>query len=67
MPRWRDARALALRAAAGFDVLPTVGRDVALMPDHVVLTEGNALGVDTFLVRDGTIAVQTFAAKIDPR
>jgi hypothetical protein len=37
------------------------------MPDHVVLTEGNALGVDTFLVRDGTIAVQTFAAKIDPR
>jgi hypothetical protein len=48
-------------------VLPTVGWDVALMPDDVVLTEGNALGVDTFLVRDGTIAVQTFAAKIDPR
>lgn len=25
------------------------------------------LGTDTFLVRDGKIAVQTFAAKIDPR
>ena len=25
------------------------------------------LGVDTFLVRGGKIAVQTFAAKIDPR
>jgi len=26
-----------------------------------------ALGTDTFIVRDGKIAVQTFAAKVDPR
>jgi hypothetical protein len=42
VPRWQDARALALRAAAAFDVLPTVGWDLAVTPDEVVLTEGNA-------------------------
>ena len=26
-----------------------------------------ALGTDTFVVRDGKIAVQTFAVKIDPK
>ena len=42
IPGWREARELALRAAAAFDVLPAVGWDVAVTGDGAVLTEGNA-------------------------
>jgi hypothetical protein len=42
VPRWEEVRALSLRAARAFSVLPAVGWDVAVTPDAVVLTEGNA-------------------------
>lgn len=42
--------------------------DVAFTVWHATCASSDvAIGVDTFLVRDGKIAVQTFAAKIDPR
>jgi Sugar-transfer associated ATP-grasp len=41
-PGWEEARELSLRAARAFSVLPAVGWDVAVTPDAVVLTEGNA-------------------------
>ncbi len=41
-PRWEEARELALRAARAFSVLPAVGWDVAVTPDAIVLSEGNA-------------------------
>jgi uncharacterized protein (TIGR02246 family) len=45
-----------------------VAGDVAYIVWHASCASADvALGTDTFLVRDGKIAVQTFAAKIDPR
>ncbi|HEX2502748.1 MAG TPA: sugar-transfer associated ATP-grasp domain-containing protein [Miltoncostaeaceae bacterium] len=41
-PRWEEARELALRAARAFSALPAVGWDIAVTPDAIVLTEGNA-------------------------
>ena len=42
--------------------------DVALIVWHATCAPADVpLGTDTFLVRDGKIAVQTFVAKIDPR
>jgi hypothetical protein len=42
VPRWEEALELSLRAARAFRALPAVGWDVAVTPDAVVLTEGNA-------------------------
>ena len=45
-----------------------VDGDVAYIVWHAACASADiALGTDTFLVRDGMIAVQTFTAKIDPR
>ena len=42
--------------------------DVAFVVWHAVCAETNIpLGTDTFLIRDGKIAIQTFAAKFDPK
>jgi ketosteroid isomerase-like protein len=42
--------------------------DVAFISWHAACASSDvSLGTDTFVVRDGKIAVQTFAAKIDPR
>lgn len=42
--------------------------DVALITWHATCASADIpLGTDTFVVRDGKIAVQTFAAKIDAR
>lgn len=42
--------------------------DVAFISWHATCASSDVpLGTDTFVVRDGRIAVQTFAAKIDPR
>jgi ketosteroid isomerase-like protein len=42
--------------------------DVAFIAWHAACADADIrLGTDTFVVRDGKIAVQTFAAAIDPR
>ncbi len=42
--------------------------EVAFITWHAACASSDVpLGADTFLVRDGKIAVQTFAARIDPR
>lgn len=42
--------------------------DIAYIAWHASCASAEVpLGTDTLLVRDGTIAVQTFTAKIDPR
>ena len=50
-----------------FDTLSVEG-EIAYVTWHAKCASADiALGTDTFLVKDGKIAVQTFAAKIDPR
>jgi ketosteroid isomerase-like protein len=45
-----------------------IERDVAYIVFHAdCATATVPLGTDTFVVRDGKIAVQTFSAKIDPK
>jgi ketosteroid isomerase-like protein len=45
-----------------------VDGEVAYIVWHAKCAAGNiALGTDTFIVKDGKIAVQTFAAKVEPR
>jgi hypothetical protein len=45
-----------------------VEADVAFIVWHAACAPGDiALGTDTFLIRDGAIAVQTYAAKVTPR
>ena len=42
--------------------------EVAFISWHATCASSDIpLGVDTFLVRDGKIAVQTYVAKVDPR
>ncbi len=60
-PGWEEARDLALRAARAFAVLPAVGWDVAVTPDEVTLTEGNAWW--SLLDPDGPIGEVTVALR----
>lgn len=42
VPRWDEARALAVRAAATLRAIPTIGWDVAITPNGPILIEANS-------------------------